>query len=199
MSNISDRMAFMVTKGEQTRDFIVEKSYALFVRKGFKQVTMKDVCEITGMSRGGLYSHFSSTGEIFEAILKEMTQKDDLDFQREIKKGIPAVTIMDNALSLLEKEMNDSETSLSEAIYEYSETVDSNVMTELNQISVKKWSALIRYGIKTGEFNNVDVTEIVSLLLYSYQGIRMWSRIIPVSDKTIRSIVMNIKKQLYKK
>ena len=95
--------------------------------------------------------------------------------------------------------MNDSETSLSEAIYEYSETVDSNVMAELNEISVKNWSALIRYGIKTGEFNNVDVTEIVSLLLYSYQGIRMWSRIIPVSDKTIRSIVMNIKKQLYKK
>ena len=65
----------MVTKGEQTRDFILKKSYALFVRKGFKSVTMKDVCEITGMSRGGLYSHFSSTGEIFEAILKGMTQK----------------------------------------------------------------------------------------------------------------------------
>lgn len=188
----------MVTKGEQTRDFILKKSYTLFARKGFKQVTMKDICEITGMSRGGLYSHFSSTDEIFEAILKGMTQKDDLDFQCEIKKGISTVTIMDNALSLLEKEMNDSETSLSEAIYEYSETVDSNVMAELNQISVKNWSALIRYGIKTGEFNNVDVTEIVSLLLYSYQGIRMWSRIIPVSDKTIHSVVMNIKKQLYK-
>ena len=188
----------MLTKGEQTRDFILKKSYALFARKGFKQVTMKDICEITGMSRGGLYSHFSSTDEIFEAILKGMTQKDVLDFQCEIKKGISTVTIMDNALSLLEKEMNDSETSLSEAIYEYSETVDSNVMAELNQISVKNWSALIRYGIKTGEFNNVDVTEIVSLLLYSYQGIRMWSRIIPVSDKTIHSVVMNIKKQLYK-
>ena len=189
----------MLTKGEQTRDFILKKSYELFVRKGFKSVTMKDVCEITGMSRGGLYSHFSSTSEIFEAILKDMTQKDQLDFQHEIKKGLPAVTIMDKALCLLEREMGDSEASLSEAIFEYSETVESNKMTELNEISVKNWSALIRYGIKTGEFNNVDVTEIVSILLYSYQGIRMWSRIIPVSDKTIRSIVMNIKKQLYKK
>lgn len=188
----------MLTKGEQTRDFILKKSYPLFVRKGFKSVTMKDVCEITGMSRGGLYSHFSSTGEIFEAMLKEMTQKDQLGFQREIKNGIPALTIMDNALYLLEREMGDSDASLSEAIFEFSETVDSNIMTELNEISVKNWSALIRYGIKTGEFNNVDVTEIVSILLYSYQGIRMWSRIIPVSDKTIRSIVMNIKKQLYK-
>ena len=189
----------MVTKGEQTRDFILKKSYALFVRKGFKSVTMKDVCEITGMSRGGLYSHFSSTKEIFEAILKNMTQKDELGFQREIKRGLPAVTIMDNALYLLEKEMGDSDTSFSEAFFEYSETVGSDLMTELNEVSVKNWSALIRYGIKTGEFNDVDVTEIVSILIYSYQGIRMWSRIIPVSDKTVRSIIMNIKKQLYKK
>ncbi len=188
----------MVTKGEQTRDFILKKAYSLFVKKGFKQVTMKDVCEITGMSRGGLYSHFSSTKEIFETILKNMTQKDQLDFQGEIKKGFSAVTIMDNALNLLEKEMCDSDASLSEAMYEYSETVGSDMMTELNEISVKNWSVLIRYGIKTGEFNEVDVSEIVSILLYSYQGIRMWSRIIPVSNKTIRAVVMNIKRQLYK-
>ncbi len=188
----------MATKGEQTRDFILKKSCELFAGKGFKQVTMKDVCEITGMSRGGLYSHFSSTKEIFEAILKDMTQKDQLDFQGEIKKGFSAVTIMDNALNLLEKEMGDSDASLSEAMYEYSETVGSDMMAELNEISVKNWSALIRYGIKTGEFNEVDVSEIVSILLYSYQGIRMWSRIIPVSSKTIRSVVMNIKRQLYK-
>ncbi len=189
----------MVTKGEQTRDFILKKAYSLFVKKGFKQVTMKDVCEITGMSRGGLYSHFSSTKEIFEAILKEITQKNQLNFQHEIKKGIPAITIMDKALQLLEKEMRDSDSSLSEAIYEYSETVASNMMAELNQLSVKNWASLIRYGIKTGEFNDVDVTEIVSMLLYCYQGIRMWSRIIPVSNKTIHSVVMNIKRQLYKK
>lgn len=189
----------MLIKGQQTRDSIVRKSCELFARKGFKLVTMKDICENTGMSRGGLYSHFSSTKEIFETILKNMTQKDQLDFQSEISKGISAITIMNNALNMLEEEMKDSEASLSEAIYEYSETVASNIMTELNEISVKNWSALIRYGIKSGEFNDVDVTEIVSVLLFSYQGIRMWSRIIPVSNKTIHSVAKNIKKQLYKK
>ena len=189
----------MLIKGQQTRDSIVRKSCELFARKGFKQVTMKDICENTGLSRGGLYSHFSSTKEIFETILKNMTQKDQLDFQSEISKGIPAITIMNNALNMLEEEMKDSEASLSEAIYEYSETVASNIMAELNEISVKNWSALIRYGIKSGEFNDVDVSEIVSVLLFSYQGIRMWSRIIPVSNKTIHSVAKNIKKQLYKK
>ena len=38
---------------------------------GFKQVTMKDICEATQLSRGGLYSHFSSTGEVFKALLEK--------------------------------------------------------------------------------------------------------------------------------
>ncbi len=42
-------------KGEKTKQDIREKAYQLFVEKGFKEVTMKDICELTGLSRGGLY------------------------------------------------------------------------------------------------------------------------------------------------
>ena len=42
----------MATKRERTRESIIKESCTLFAGKGFKQVTMKDVCEITGMSRG---------------------------------------------------------------------------------------------------------------------------------------------------
>ena len=59
----------MSAKKERTREQILEKSYGLFARDGFDRVTMKAVCEATGLSRGGLYSHFSGTGEIFAAIL----------------------------------------------------------------------------------------------------------------------------------
>ena len=44
----------MAAKGEKTRESILNASYALFAKKGFKQVTMKDVCDVTNMSRGGL-------------------------------------------------------------------------------------------------------------------------------------------------
>ena len=55
---------------------------------------------------------------------------------------------------------------------------------------------LIRYGIKNGEFREVDIDEIVNMILYSYQGVRMWSRIIPIKPKTGHSILKNIKRQL---
>ena len=186
----------MVTKKERTRGTIIDASYALFAQKGFKQVTMKDVCEVTGMSRGGLYSHFSGTDELFEAVLEKITEKSATDFQTEIKNGTSAVIILEKALDGMEEEMKHPEGSLSIALYEYAETINTGVMEQLNRNAKEKWKMLIRYGIKRGEFQEVNIDEIVNVILYSYQGVRMWSRIIPMKSKTIRSITDHLKKQL---
>ena len=186
----------MATKGERTRESILNAAYALFAKKGFKQVTMKDVCEVTNMSRGGLYSHFSSTSQLFEALLERITEKDALDFREQMKRGASATAILEEALMLMVEEMKHPEDSLSIAMYEYAETVDSEVMERLNKASKKKWKQLIRYGIERGEFQDVDASEIVNVILYSYQGVRMWSRILPMKPKTIHSIVENVKRQL---
>ena len=157
---------------------------------------MKDVCEVTGMSRGGLYSHFSGTDKLFEAVLEMITEKSATDFQTEIKEGTSAVKILERALDNMEEEMKNPEDSLSIALYEYAETVNTDVMERLERNAKEKWKMLIRYGIKRGEFQEVNVDEIVNAILYSYQGVRMWSRIISMKPKTIRSITDNIRKQL---
>ena len=185
-----------MTKGEKTRENIIDESYALFAVKGFKQVTMKDVCEVTGMSRGGLYSHFSGTDQLFEAVLEKITEKSAADFQKEIEKEIPAAKILESALHLMEEEMKHPKDSLSIALYEFAEMTDSDIMEQLNRKAEEKWKKLIRYGIKRGEFREVNVDEIVNVILYSYQGVRMWSRIISMKPKTFRSITDHIRKQL---
>ena len=186
----------MIGKKEKTRESILNASYTLFAKKGFKQVTMKDVCEVTGMSRGGLYSHFSGTEKLFEALLEKLTEKSEMDFQGEIEKGTSAVKILEKALDNMEEEMKHPEDSLSIALYEYAEMVNTDVMERFNRNAEEKWKMLIRYGVKCGEFQNVNVDEIVNVILYSYQGIRMWSRIIAMKPETIRSIIGHIRKQL---
>ena len=186
----------MANKGEKTREMILSNSYRLFAEKGFKQVTMKDVCEATNMSRGGLYSHFPGTRQLFEAVLEKMNEKEAMDFHGEIKKGTPAAVILENALALMEDEMRHPEDSLSLAMYEYAETVDSNVMDRFNKIGEEKWSELIRYGVKRGEFRKVDIRETVDVIMFSYQGIRLWSRIIPMKRSTFKSITDHIRRQL---
>ena len=186
----------MATKGEKTREYILNASYALFAKKGFKQVTMKDVCEATNMSRGGLYSHFSGTDRLFEALLERISEKPYPDLQSQISKGMSAVTILENAFKTMEEEIGHPEDSLSIAIYEYAQTVDSDRMERLNWISFKRWSGLIKYGIDRGEFQKADVKEIVNMILYSYQGVRMWSGVVPIKPGVFKSITGNIKKQL---
>ena len=186
----------MKSKKEKTREYILEKSYRLFSDIGFKQVTMKDICEATGLSRGGLYSHFSSTSEVFEELLEKISAEDEFNIEEEIKKGESALDILNTSLTRMCKEIEKPEDSLSIAIYEYAQMNDSKNIIQLNKRAEEKWSRLICYGIEKGEFKKVDVNEIVSMILYSYQGVRMWSKIMPIKKKTANQIANNIKKQL---
>lgn len=188
----------MGSKKERTREHILEVSYRLFAKNGFNKVTMKDICEATNLSRGGLYSHFSSTRELFEAILEKINQKDEMNFQEEMERGVSATRILENALVLMKDEMNHPEDSLSLAMYEYAGSVDTDLMDHFNKIGEDKWTALIEYGISRGEFRNVNVSEIVNIILYAYQGVRMWSRIVTMTSETFESITSHIKNQLLK-
>ena len=47
-----------MTKSEKTRQFIIEKSAALFNQKGFSGTSMSDIMEATGLSKGGIYGNF---------------------------------------------------------------------------------------------------------------------------------------------
>ena len=51
-----------MTKSEKTRQFIIEKSAALFNQKGFNGTSMSDIMEATGMSKGGIYGNFKRDG-----------------------------------------------------------------------------------------------------------------------------------------
>lgn len=150
------------------------------------------------MSRGGLYSHFGSTKEVFEAILEKINQKDEMNFQREMEEGMSAVAILDRALMLMRDEMEHAEDSLSLAMYEYACTCSNDRMNHFNKAGEQKWSALIEYGISRDEFNAVETDEIVNVILYAYQGIRMWSRIVRMNPNVFDSIVNHIRKQLVK-
>ena len=188
----------MRTKKERTRELILDVSYRLFAKNGFSKVTMKDICEAANLSRGGLYSHFSSTRELFEAILEKLNQKDEMNFYEDMNQGISAVKILNNALALMKVEMSHPEDSLSLAMYEYAGSSESDFMEHFNKIGEEKWTSLIEYGIARGEFRSVNVGEIVNIILYAYQGVRMWSRIVTMGPDTIESIITHIKNQLIK-
>ena len=55
---------------EKKKELILERAKKVFLEKGFANVTMKDIIEACGISRGGLYLYYSSTREIFLTIFR---------------------------------------------------------------------------------------------------------------------------------
>src|SRR5580698_6221439 len=53
-----------MTKGEVTRQRIIEIAAPLFNQRGFEGCSMQDVLEATGLEKGGVYRHFSSKEEL---------------------------------------------------------------------------------------------------------------------------------------
>lgn len=88
----------MSLRGEKTKQDIREKACQLFARKGFKEVTMKDICELTGLSRGGLYRHYESTEQIFLEIVNDFSDKQKSEVFAKIKQRIPASVILEEIL-----------------------------------------------------------------------------------------------------
>lgn len=190
----------MNKRGKETREHIKKCAYSLFAEKGFKQVTMKDICEATQLSRGGLYCHYESTRQIFQEIIDDMTSKQDEEFDLKIKENLSAVTILDDILDKYENEMLDSRSSLSIAIYEYFSIHDiasqNNTLYEQYLLSANTWKKLIQYGIERQEFNEVDISAVFDLIVFSYQGVRMYSKLMPIDKEIPSRIIREIKKIL---
>ena len=61
----------MGAKGRQTRNNIVQKSLHLFSVKGYYNTSVSDILAATGLTKGGLYGHFSSKEQIWHAAYDE--------------------------------------------------------------------------------------------------------------------------------
>ena len=58
-----------VKKGEATRLAIETAAMQLFLKQGYHATSMRQIAENAGLALGGIYNHFSSKEEIFEAII----------------------------------------------------------------------------------------------------------------------------------
>ena len=49
-----------------------------------------------------------------------------------------------------------------------------------------------------GEFAPVRAEQMADVILYLYQGVRMWSRVVPLDEKTVKNMLDKIRSDLEK-
>jgi AcrR family transcriptional regulator len=60
-----------ISRGENTRQKVLQAAYQLFLEKGYHATSIRDISQRCKLTIGGVYTHFSGKEEIFEAVLAE--------------------------------------------------------------------------------------------------------------------------------
>jgi AcrR family transcriptional regulator len=64
-------MSDQVTKGERTRQQIIQAAHRLFVERGYHGTSMRQIAKQAGLALGSIYNHFASKEEILAVVMIE--------------------------------------------------------------------------------------------------------------------------------
>lgn len=187
----------MGEKSAQKRKYILDKARVVFSEKGYKNVTMKDIVDACEISRGGLYLYFSSTQELFLAVLEDEVDEDDEEAVVAALSGdasagdMLAIFLKEQKKAILRKKNN-----LTVATYEYFSvhkvSVKDNPLKNQFDTAVRIVEKLIENGVETGEFYCENPVGCARNLMYVVEGLKILSKTIGVSEEAIDRELMYV-------
>lgn len=177
----------MSEKSEQKRQFILDTARTVFAKKGYKDVTMKDIVEACDISRGGLYLYFSGTDEIFKELMK--TQAEEGGEELELHQEATPAAVLALFLKEQKKELFRKKHNLTMAVYEFffSSKVPKreNLLRIHFEEAVKLVDKLITAGVETGEFYCEDPEGTARNIMYVLEGLKIASLTRGISEETV--------------
>ena len=197
---MAERYGDMGEKSIQKRKFILETARKVFVEKGFKKVTMKDIVEACDISRGGLYLYFESTSQIFQEVLKLESQEGDDLFSDSIKEDSTAADILMLFLREQKKELLRKNDTLTQAIYEF--YFENQLPKKENRLkkqfdsAVKIIQSLIEAGVENGEFYCEDPSGCARNIMFVLEGLKICAQTIGVTPEMVDREILYIFKNL---
>ena len=169
----------MGEKSAQKRKYIVETARGVFVEKGYKDVTMKDIVDACKISRGGLYLYFASTEEIFMDVLKMEAEEADDVFAGKVREDASPSDILALFLKEQKKEML------------FKRNKDNPLKLQFDA-AVKIIERLIDAGIEAGEFYCEDTKGAARNIMYVLEGLKIASQTRGITEEMIDREVLYI-------
>lgn len=178
----------MGEKSLQKKQYILETAKKVFVEKGYKNVTMKDIVEACDISRGGLYLYFGSTEELLLAVLQQDAEEIDDIFTESIAEEDSAADILTLFLKEQKKELLRKKNNLTMAVYEYAfenkEKKDQMLRKQFDA-GVKVLEKLIESGIASGEFYCENPRGAANNIMYVLEGMKINSQTMGITEAMV--------------
>ncbi len=165
-----------------TKEHILEVSFLLFLQKSYKAVTLKEIVEKAGVSKGAFYHYFKSKKELFEEVvthfyLQMCTQNFEAYDQRSLKlfyKDV-LVNIEKEFLSLRQIQNEELKFNINDFLL-ISEAIKllprfKAMMIEQHRTEFIYWKTAITKAKQKGEIkSSVDVEMAAKTFIYLGDG-----------------------------
>lgn len=181
----------MGDKSLQKKNLIVETARDVFFKRGYRAVTMKDIVEACGISRGGLYLYFSNTKELFEAVLDQESKTLQSVLESSKAKNASPGEIMLMYLDEQKKEILKKKDNLAAATYEYmfeNKLSDGDMpIKKTFDENVRALEKLIEDGVVQEWMVCDDPAMAARNIAYTLEGMKVSAQTIGISAKVLDS------------
>jgi len=190
----------MGVKGECARAKIIECAHSLFSHKGYCAVTMKDISEAAGFSRGGLYRHFASTEEIFLEIIRIEQTEAVARLERALEEQLRADHILRTFLRSRMEILSRPSHSFDVAVSEFAANSEKGrlALIERAEDSVRILTLLINKGNEAKVFACSKPETTAMHILWLMEGMSRHSGLIPITAAQIEAQIEQIERLLQK-
>ena len=167
-----------------TKEHIMKTALKLFLQKSFKEVTMKEIVQKTGLSKGAFYHYFPGKQDLFSEIINTYYLKmAAVEFERFDRKSFYGfyhdyVDYIMNEFMALKKLLEDTNDEddinyLTIAFDAIHIIPDFNLkVEELHVLELKAWAEAVARGRASGELDTVMTDDqIACMFVYSNDGI----------------------------
>ncbi len=179
----------MGDKSIQKKSYIVERAREVFQKRGYRTVTMKDIVEACDISRGGLYLYFSSTKELFEAVLEQEYAgisgiMETAGAKAETPGEIMLIYLSSQKKAILKKKDNLS-AAVCEYLFENKLSENDNPVRNRFDRNVSELEMLIKDGVEQEWMICDDAAAAAKSIAYVIEGMKITAQTIGLTADDI--------------
>jgi AcrR family transcriptional regulator len=160
------------------KDVIVQAAANLFLEKGYKAASMRDLAERVGVEAASLYNHIRSKTELLHDICFAVANRYWEHLSQIEATDNPVINKIEALLRFQINQMiyNYAEVHVSDREWRHlAEPYLSNYQTQRRNYR-KRFAALVEKGIEQGQIKNIDAPTAVLIMLHAISGIESWHR-----------------------
>ncbi len=166
-----------LSKGERTKQAIVEQVAPLFNKHGYAGVSMADIMAATGLEKGGIYRHFDSKEALavaaFDYAIEQVNRRIGLAVQSASTTVDQLFALLDTMNCMTENPMMEGGCPLLNAAIEHDDS--NHPLAEHVRQTVNQWRTtvvgIVTQGVMCGQVHaDVDAEKVACFMIAAMEG-----------------------------